>query len=74
MEQWAEGDLGKRSPYWIASFYAVLGDKEQAFAWLQKAADQQQADLVSLKIDPMFDSLQSDPRFKDLLRRVGLND
>ncbi len=63
---------GGTSPFLVAGAYAVLGDQEAAFAWLQKAADQQQADLVSLKIDPVFDGLRTDPRYAELLRRVGL--
>ncbi len=51
---------------------AVASDKEAAFAWLRKAADGQQANLVSLKIDLTFDGLRNDPRFAELLRRVGL--
>ncbi|MEP7339704.1 MAG: tetratricopeptide repeat protein [Acidobacteriota bacterium] len=62
----------KTAPYIVASAYAALGDQESAFTWLQKAADQQQADLVSLKIDPAFDSLRADPRYAALLLRVGL--
>lgn len=65
-------DHGKTAPYYVAAAYAVLGDKEPAFAWLQKAADGQQADLVSIKIEPVFDGLRNDPRFAELLRRVGL--
>ncbi len=68
----AQSEFGKASPYAIAEINALIGDKEAAFAWLQKAADQQQADLVSLKIAPMFDPLRSDPRYAELLRRVGL--
>jgi TolB-like protein/DNA-binding winged helix-turn-helix (wHTH) protein/Flp pilus assembly protein TadD len=63
---------GETSPYSIASMYAAIGDREAAFAWLQKAADRQQADLVSLKIEPFFDGLRADPRYAALLRRVGL--
>lgn len=65
-------DYGQTSPYIVAITYAVLGEKEMAFVWLQKAADQQQADLVSLKVEPAFDGLRADPRFAELLRRVGL--
>lgn len=65
-------DWGHMSPYIIASLYARLGEKDAAFDWLQKAADQQQADLVSLKIEPGFDGLRADTRFTELLRRVGL--
>ena len=65
-------DHSRTSPWTVAGAYAALGDKEAAFAWLRKAADGQQADLVSLKIEPDFDSLRNDPRFAELLRRVGL--
>ena len=65
-------DYGQTSPYVVAIAYALLEDKEAAFAWLKKAADQQQADLVSLKIEAAFDGLRNDPRYAELLRRVGL--
>jgi tetratricopeptide (TPR) repeat protein len=60
------------SPYLIATVYAGLGDKDSAFHWLAKAFEGRNDLLVSLKVDPMFDSLHSDPRFADLLRRIGL--
>ncbi|MCY7347194.1 MAG: tetratricopeptide repeat protein, partial [Pyrinomonadaceae bacterium] len=60
------------SPTLIAVVYAGLGEKEQAFEWLDKAYNGQNSNLVYLKVDPMFDSLRSDPRYADLLRRVGL--
>ena len=59
------------SPATIADLYGVLGDKDQAFALLEKAYDQRDTFLVVLKADPYFDPLRSDPRFTDLLRRVG---
>ncbi|HTA68804.1 MAG TPA: protein kinase [Bryobacteraceae bacterium] len=60
-------------PSLIALIHAGLGDKNQAFDWLQKAYEDRSAGLLYLKVDPTFDSLRSDPRFTDLLRRVGLN-
>jgi TolB-like protein/DNA-binding winged helix-turn-helix (wHTH) protein/Flp pilus assembly protein TadD len=51
--------------------YIGLGNKEQAFSWLEKAYSQH-ANLTTLKVDPIYDPLRSDPRFQDLLRRVGL--
>ncbi|MDQ3011846.1 MAG: winged helix-turn-helix domain-containing protein [Acidobacteriota bacterium] len=67
-------DYSRTSPYGVASAQAALGDQEAAFAWLRKAADQQQADLISLKVDPAFDPLRNDPRLAELLQRVGLQE
>ncbi len=58
--------------YEIALVYAGLGDKEKAFEWLENAYHAHDVGLVYLKIDPCLDPLRSDPRFADLLRRVGL--
>jgi len=61
------------SPYQIAAIYAGLGDQNQAFAWLEKAYEDRSEWLVNLTNEQRFDSLRADPRFADLLRRVGLN-
>ena len=61
-----------RSPYLIAWVYAGLGDKDQAFASLEKAYEDRDEFMVMLKVDQLLDSLRSDPRFSDVLRRVGL--
>ena len=58
--------------YNIAEVYIGLGDKEQALALLEKAFADRSMLITFLKVDPTFDSLRSDPRFKGLLRRVGL--
>jgi hypothetical protein len=55
-----------------AAIYAALGDKNQAFEWLDKADKEHDQFLPRLKTDPRFDSLRSDPRFQELERRVGL--
>jgi hypothetical protein len=60
-------------PMWVAVIHLALGEKDQAFDWVQKAYDDRSAWLVDLKVDPLFDSVRSDPRFADLLRRVCLN-
>jgi eukaryotic-like serine/threonine-protein kinase len=60
------------SPYNIATIYEGLGEKDQAFAWLEKAYAERDSNITNLKVDPEFDSLHSDPRFTDLLRRIGL--
>ena len=56
----------------IAEFYARLGEKDQAFVWLEKAYAQHSDGLVRLKEELGFDSIRSDPRYADLLRRIGL--
>ena len=56
----------------MAYLYESLGDKERAFVWLQKAYDEHNHEIVGLKTDLMWDRLRSDPRFEDLVRRVGL--
>ena len=58
--------------YNFAEIYIGLGDKEQALASLEKAYADRSMLMTFIKVDPQFDSLRSDPRFKDLLRRVGL--
>jgi len=66
-----EDDHGQPHPTVTAGLYARLGDKDQAFAWLEKAYDAH-LHMEWLKVDPQWDNLRSDPRFQDLLRRVGL--
>jgi TolB-like protein/DNA-binding winged helix-turn-helix (wHTH) protein/Tfp pilus assembly protein PilF len=56
----------------IAEVYAGLGDKDRAFEWLNRAYKERDGQLTSLGFDPFFDSLRSDPRFADLVRRMGL--
>jgi serine/threonine-protein kinase len=51
--------------------YTCLGDKEQAFAWLTKAVAERNRFALEIKVNPIFDRLRSDPRFADLVRRVG---
>jgi len=55
----------------IAGYYARLGEREQAIQWLEKAYEERDA-MIWLKVDPRWDGLRSDPRFADLIRRVGL--
>jgi hypothetical protein len=55
----------------IAAVYVGLGDKDQAFQWLEKAYSERD-DLLYLKVAPPWSRLESDPRFTSLVRRVGL--
>ncbi len=57
--------------YRIAAFYVLLGQKDPAFDWLEKAYQDDSAWLVWLKVDPVMDSLHSDQRFAHLLRRLN---
>ncbi|MFN0084996.1 MAG: TPR end-of-group domain-containing protein [Blastocatellia bacterium] len=57
----------------MASAHAGLDDREKAFSWLEKAYINRDEELVFLHGDPQFDKLRSDPRFIDLLRRLGLS-
>jgi serine/threonine protein kinase/TolB-like protein/Tfp pilus assembly protein PilF len=59
------------SPTDVARNYALLGDKDNAFLWLEKAYQQRASELIFLKSDPAWVSLRSDPRYADLVRRVG---
>lgn len=56
----------------IVIAYVGMGDKEEAFDWLEKAYAQHSNVLARLKVDPAFDPLRNDPRFKDLLRRIRM--
>jgi TolB-like protein/DNA-binding winged helix-turn-helix (wHTH) protein/Tfp pilus assembly protein PilF len=60
--------------YDIAIVYLGLGEKEEAYRWLEKALDERSAWMVYLNMDPRLDRLRSEPRFNDLVRKVGLPD
>ena len=63
---------GYVSPKAFAMVYMGLGDKDQAFEWFNKTFEENPYRILWLKVDPRFDSLRSDPRFADLLRRMKL--
>jgi tetratricopeptide (TPR) repeat protein len=58
--------------YAMARQCALLGDKEQAFEYLHKAIEKRQGQMTMLSVEPAFDLLRDDPRFDELVRRVGL--
>ena len=60
------------SPATVAAIYVALGEKDEAFTWLEKAEKARDGLLARLKVDSRFDPLRSDPRFTDLVRRVGV--
>jgi TolB-like protein/Tfp pilus assembly protein PilF len=63
---------GDSDKYFISCIYAGLGDKDQAFAWLDKGVQEHGAFISNLRIDPLTEAFRNDPRFKDILRRMGL--
>jgi eukaryotic-like serine/threonine-protein kinase len=67
---------GGRDPegeaFWLAGFYSRLNEREPAFEWLETAYRAHLSQLVRTREDVAFDNLRSDPRFSDLLRRIGL--
>ena len=60
------------NPFEIALIYVGLGDKEHAFQWLEAAYQERSDLLVYLNVDPRLDPIRSDPRFANLVRRVGI--
>ena len=68
-------ELSKKTyvaPTNFSKIYIGLGDKDEAFAWLEKGFQQRDFWLTFLEGDPVFDSLRPDPRFQNLVRRIGL--
>lgn len=59
-------------PSLIATIYAALGEKDQAFVWLEKAVEDRNPHMWQFKLDPQFDSLRTDERFIAFLRRINL--
>jgi serine/threonine-protein kinase len=58
--------------YFVATIYVALGDKDEAYSWLGKAYDQRDSYLLWLKVDDAVDPLRMDPRFRELVSKVGL--
>jgi eukaryotic-like serine/threonine-protein kinase len=64
--------VGYVSPYGIAQLYGDLGNKDQAFDWLNRAYQEHDTGLVNIRTDYTMDSLRSDPRYAELVRKIGL--
>lgn len=60
------------SPYRFALVYTGLGDKDLAFEWLNRGYDERDIMMIHVNVTPFSDSLRQDPRFEELLRRMGL--
>ena len=69
--RWPGG--GASSPTGMAILYARLGDKDKAFYWLERAYEEREGQILAqLKVEPAFDGLRGDPRYAELLRKMGL--
>ena len=60
------------SPYFFAVIYSGMNDKDKAFEYLGRAVAERHPYLILTKVEPFFDNLRSDPRWNDLLRRIGI--
>jgi TolB-like protein len=58
----------------MAIVYAALGEHDKAFEWLEKSCDRHEESLCSLNVDPKFDNIRSDPRFKKILKRINFSE
>jgi tetratricopeptide (TPR) repeat protein len=73
-------ELEKQSPQRYVSAFSkavvllALGEQDQAFSYLEQAYDDRSEMMTLLKVDPAFDGVRSDPRFANLLRRIGLHE
>jgi serine/threonine protein kinase len=63
---------GYVSPVYFAEIYSSLGDQDRAFEWLEKAYQERDDELTYVNAGPAFDSVRSDPRYADFLRRMNL--
>jgi serine/threonine protein kinase/Tfp pilus assembly protein PilF len=78
LQSWLDGltELSKHSyvsSYSIAESYMRMDEKQKAFEWLEKAFEEHDSGLVSVAVEPMFESIRSDPRFKEIVRRMKLS-
>ena len=60
-------------PYDVAGIHAGLGERDEAFKYLERACEERSSWLIFLAVEPGLDALRADPRFADLLRRIGLH-
>lgn len=70
LREW-ESSLGTGRYRALAIIHAALGESDRAFEYLERAFEARPTGLLSLKVDPVYDPLRSDPRFDDLVRRMG---
>lgn len=68
-----EQELNRRhpDPWYLAYFHARLDEKDEAFRWLERAYEDRNPGLLQIRVDSDVDNLRSDPRYNDLVRRIG---
>ncbi len=57
----------------IALVYTALGEKDEALEWLEKSYEKHEESLCSMGIDPKFDPIRDEPRFKEIMKKIGLD-
>ena len=62
------------APYNIALIFNGLGDRDETLKWLKRGYEQRDQRMVFLKVEPKWNNLRGDPRFQDLMRRVGFTE
>jgi tetratricopeptide (TPR) repeat protein len=63
---------GRGNPLGVAKRYAEAGERDLAFQWLEKAFTERTPQLLHIVADPAYDDLREDPRYRDLIRRIGI--
>ncbi len=58
-------------PYFVATFFAELGEKDKAFATLNEAIETKDQHTAWMKVDPYMDPMRDDPRFQEVLKKAG---
>ncbi len=72
LQMWkAPSEITYGTPYLIRALHATLGEKEEAFEWLERAYEERDTFLLEATADPLVDNLRDDPRFQSLLRRLN---
>ena len=72
LRQFADYAEAHKDYYGAALFFAKLSDKDSAFSALEKALQAHSDQILTIKVEPPLDTIRSDPRFAELVRRIGL--
>ena len=67
-----EAEEGNVWVFRLATLHARVGEREQALSWLEKAFAERYDRMIYLSVDPVFEGFRADPKFADLVRRVGI--